>query len=90
MHFGVPVIGSDRDFCRDVCGEAALYPDPLSPASIRDAIVRLRDEAGLRRRLVEAGREQLRRFPRDWEQIAAKVLDLEGIAHQWRERAAAT
>jgi len=89
MHFGVPVIGSDRDFCRDVCGEAALYPDPLSPASIRDAIVRLRDEAGLRRRLVEAGREQLRRFPRDWEQIAAKVLDLEGIAHQRRESAAA-
>jgi glycosyltransferase involved in cell wall biosynthesis len=35
-----PLFASDRGFVRDVCGEYALYVDPLDPEDIADAIQR--------------------------------------------------
>jgi glycosyltransferase involved in cell wall biosynthesis len=81
MHFGVPILTSDLDFARDVCGDAAVYFDPWRPESIRDAILRLRNEAGLPERLVAAGRQRLSQLPRSWDSIAENVLTrLAGIA----------
>ncbi len=37
----VPVLTSDRGFARFICGDAAVYFDPLDPESIVDAISRL-------------------------------------------------
>ena len=43
MQFGVPILTSNLDFAREVCGDLAFYFDPRSMDSIRQAILRLRD-----------------------------------------------
>ena len=51
-----------RGGLREVAGDAAVYVDPDSPASIADAILRLAKDASLREALGAAGRERARRF----------------------------
>jgi glycosyltransferase involved in cell wall biosynthesis len=65
MHFGVPLVTSDRDFARDVCGDAALYAEPTDPEALATQIVRALDDAELRRTLRAAGFARLPAFP-DW------------------------
>ena len=65
FHFGVPLVTSDRDFARDVCGDAAVYADPLDPEALADAVLRVLDDEGLRRRLRAEGRRRLAALP-DW------------------------
>ncbi len=74
MQFRRPILTSDLDFARDVCGPAARYFDPRDPASIRDAIVQLRDSPTLRDTLVKAGEERIRLFFRDWDSIVSDAM----------------
>jgi glycosyltransferase involved in cell wall biosynthesis len=46
MHLGTPILTSDLDFAREVCGEAAVYFSPWDPDAMATAIERLRDEPG--------------------------------------------
>jgi glycosyltransferase involved in cell wall biosynthesis len=74
MHFGLPILTSDLDFAREVCGDAALYFDPWKPESIRDSILSLRNDPQLRGRLVEKGRLRLAEgFGKTWEDIAGEL-----------------
>lgn len=76
MHFGLPILTSDLDFAREVCGDAALYFDPWSAESIKDTIVRVRDDSELAKALVAKGRKRLATgFRRTWEDIAQVMLD---------------
>jgi UDP-glucose:(glucosyl)LPS alpha-1,2-glucosyltransferase len=59
---GAALITSGRGGLREVAGDAAVYVDPDSPASIADAILRLAKDASLREALGAAGRERARRF----------------------------
>jgi glycosyltransferase involved in cell wall biosynthesis len=81
MHCGLPIMTSDLDFARDVCGEAALYFDPWSPSSVAEAIMRLRADSKLRSELAEAGRRQLADIHnQSWDDIAEVVIsDLRSI-----------
>ncbi len=74
MHFGVPVLTSDLDFARFVCGDAAIYFDPWDPESIKDAILRLRTDSDLGRELVARGHERLRAEFKSWDEIAADAI----------------
>jgi len=81
MQFERPILTSDLDFARDVCGPAARYFDPLDPRSIRDAILELKSSATLREQLVAAGRTRMRSFFRDWDSIVADAMvEIEGLA----------
>ncbi len=81
MHYGAPILTSDLDFAREVCGEAALYFDPWNPASIRDTIIRLRDEPGLSGNLSRLGREQAAGRFIGWDEVTAIFLSgLRGLA----------
>lgn len=59
MRYDRPILTSDRDFSRAVCGDAASYFDPCDPVAIADAIVRLIDDGDLRADLVERGNRKL-------------------------------
>ena len=59
---GAALITSGRGGLREVAGDAAVYVDPDSPASIADAILRLAKDAALREALGAAGRERARQF----------------------------
>jgi glycosyltransferase involved in cell wall biosynthesis len=73
MACGCPVIVSGKASLPEVCGEAAMYVDPLSVPSIAGAISSMLTDAALREDLVAKGYENVRRF--DWETSASRVLE---------------
>src|SRR5262249_38285077 len=79
MHFGRPILASDLDFAHEVCGEGALYFDPWSVASLRDAIVRMRDDQSLRDDLVRRGAARLSTVFRSWPDVVSAALDRLGV-----------
>lgn len=74
MACGCPVITSCAASLPEVCGEAALYFDPLEPAQIAAAIKRLVQNQGLRQELVERGIERARAF--SWKDSAALTSEV--------------
>lgn len=52
-----PLIASDRDFVREVCGDAAIYCDPYDPVPWADAIQAIRNDPTIRETLVKKGRK---------------------------------
>jgi len=74
---GRPVVTSDRLSMPEVAGGAALLVDPLDVSAIREAVVRVFWDRVLRRDLVEAGFENVKRFE------AARVA--EAYAQIYRE-----
>jgi len=68
MACGVPVIASWTSSLPEVAGDAALFIDPASPATIAAAIVRLAGDPALAAALAAAGRARAARFC--WEDAA--------------------
>ena len=60
---GLPLIVSDRDFARAICGTSALYVDPHDPQSVFAALLQLHADTALRRRLVAEGMRRLAELP---------------------------
>lgn len=67
-----PVLTSNSSSLPEVAGEAALLVDPENVEEIAAGIERLAQDEALRRRLVEAGRENVRRF--SWQKAAQAAL----------------
>lgn len=79
MARGVPVIVADRTSLPEVVGGAALLVDPDSPESIAEALVRVATDAGLRSRLVEAGKARAEEL--SWDRAAQAFVEvLERVA----------
>ena len=80
MHFGLPILTSDRDFARHLCQDAALYFDPLDADSLAKAMARLMEDQDLSWRLAENGRRVLAQVP-TWDEIASRYVEvLERVA----------
>jgi glycosyltransferase involved in cell wall biosynthesis len=75
MHFGVPIITSDRDFARGVCGDAALYFDPLDSRSLKDTILRVKDNPTLTQNLLANAKKQLKLQSLSWNEIAGNTVE---------------
>jgi len=69
FRFGCPVVTSDLDFARVVCGDAALYFDPRSVKSAKNSIVRLRNSTSLQKELSTLGRNRLGEFESSWDKL---------------------
>ncbi|MEZ9305127.1 glycosyltransferase [Vibrio breoganii] len=54
---------SDYDFAKDVCGDSAIYFDPLSPDDIANKLLRVIKEESLRHKLTLKGARRLSKFP---------------------------
>lgn len=72
-HFGLPIVTSELDFARDLCGDAALYARPDAPDLLADALVRALDDAPTRDALTAEGRARLARLP-SWDERFARYL----------------
>ena len=59
--FRRPLVTSDMDFARDLCGSAALYVSPCDADAIAAALIDLATLPRLRAKLVEEGTRQLAR-----------------------------
>jgi glycosyltransferase involved in cell wall biosynthesis len=58
-----PLIVSDRDFARNICGDSALYVDPYNPKDVVMAILKLRKNYDLRKKMTDCGKEKLQELP---------------------------
>jgi glycosyltransferase involved in cell wall biosynthesis len=74
MALGCPVIASSAPCLPEVCGAAALYADPDDVGAWVDAIRRVKDDAKLRRRMIEDGYARALSFT--WCRIAETYLKL--------------
>lgn len=71
MACGTPVVVSNAASLPEVCGNAAVYVEPLAIDSIATGIERIIDDNTLRHTLIAAGIKQASRFT--WENTAANV-----------------
>ena len=62
MKMKKPIITSELGFARTICGDAALYFDPLNPKEIADTIIKLMDDETLGEKLVLNGSKRLLSF----------------------------
>ena len=60
---GRPVVASDLDFAREVCGEAASYFDPISSEAAASALYRAATELNIRKDLIKRGLDRWAGFP---------------------------
>jgi glycosyltransferase involved in cell wall biosynthesis len=73
-HYGRPVICSDIRGVREQIGDAGLLVDPLSPASLAQAMLNVWQEGSFRERLIAAGRQRLASFT--WSSFSSGVGDI--------------
>jgi len=83
MAAGVPVLAARAGAMPEVCGDAALYCDPLSEDDIAQSLLRLACEPALRATLAAAGIERSRAF--SWDACAATTA--QGLTQALRELA---
>jgi glycosyltransferase involved in cell wall biosynthesis len=76
MARGVPAIASNVSSLPEVTGGAAIGVDPASPDAIASAIEAISTDAGLARRLADAGRARAERFT--WDETARLTLEVYG------------
>jgi glycosyltransferase involved in cell wall biosynthesis len=76
MACGCPVICSNRASMPEVCGDAALYFDPLNEADIHHSITMLLENSSLQDSLREKGFERVKRFT--WKNSAESLLEILG------------
>jgi len=71
MKCDIPVIASKVTSLPEIAGDAAIFASPESPGSIRDSMIRIVKEKGLRQELVAKGR--IRREQFSWDHTATKL-----------------
>ena len=74
MALGVPIITSDRDFAHAICGDAAVYVDPTSPAEIAAAINDLARKPERREQLIARGKTRIANLGTTWDDCATTLL----------------
>ncbi|UPT67475.1 MAG: glycosyltransferase family 4 protein [Sphingobacteriales bacterium JAD_PAG50586_3] len=73
MNADVPVITSNITSMPEVGGNAVLLADPFNPESIKDQMVRIASDEGLRIGLIEKGRQRRQDF--SWNRTAGLLWD---------------
>jgi glycosyltransferase involved in cell wall biosynthesis len=72
MFLGLPIICPNLPYAKNLCGNQAIYFDPNSSESLRTAILHL--SKLLSDNWVPDWSEQLKGFPKTWEDFASKIL----------------
>ncbi len=74
MFVGIPVVCPDLPYARALCGDGAIYFDPRSVHSLKDALETLRQRLG--QGWWPDWTTALAKFPPDWDAVATAMLDL--------------
>ncbi|MGE4280659.1 MAG: glycosyltransferase family 4 protein [Magnetospirillum sp.] len=75
MSSGIPVLVADTPVNREVCGDAALYFDPLSLSSLLECLHRLDSQPELRAQMVIRGRQRVLNSY-TWDQHVDRLLEI--------------
>ncbi len=83
MHFGLPIITSDLDFAHYVCDKAAIYFNPWDANDAVEKILEIKNNAKLREHLIVNGRERIKMFFKNWDEIARETItELEKLSKE--------
>lgn len=72
MASGTPVVATDLDVCREVCGPAAVYSRAGDARDLASAMIRIVTDRDGRERLREAGRQRAALY--SWERCARETV----------------
>jgi glycosyltransferase involved in cell wall biosynthesis len=72
MQCGCPVVASDATSIPEVAGDAAVLVNALDSKALADAICRVITDMELRKKLVDSGFEQVKKF--SWDRCADTML----------------
>lgn len=75
MRMKIPIITTDLAFARGLCGNAAKYYNPLSAEEAADLIYELANDKSEVEKLINYGKEQLKRFD-NYEERTCKLIHL--------------
>ena len=82
MRMKVPIVTTDLEFARGLCGEAACYYSAIDPVAAAEAIHKVATDKKYARQLIENGQKQLLKYD-NYEQRTKKLIDiLEEISKQ--------
>lgn len=79
MEHGLPILASDFDYARELCGEAAGFFNPHSTESVANAIVRLCQDAAYRAELSRRSAERFQSHVNTWGEVLEEVIRIEGL-----------
>jgi len=71
MYSEIPILTSNITSLPEIAGDAAIYAEPDSPGSIRDGMVRIVKEKGLREELIQRGKERRKLY--SWDNTAEEL-----------------
>lgn len=74
QNYDLPVASSNYSCLPEILGESAVYFDPEDPASIASAVRSILIDNELEKKLISAGRENLKRY--SWKKMAKEILAL--------------
>lgn len=75
MRMKKPIVTTNLDFARGLCGDAALYYDPLNPVSAAETISRLLENPSIAASLIANGEKQMQNFD-TYKERAEKLISL--------------
>lgn len=75
MRMEVPIVTTDLEFARDLCGEAACYYSAVDAQAAACAIFRVAKDKAYAQQLIIAGKEQLKQFD-NYHQRAEKLIKI--------------
>ena len=72
-----PILTSNYSFAKEICGNAALYFDPLNPKDIAEKIIRLVNDKKFKLQLIKNGKIRINHFEtsRSRAEKYLKILD---------------
>ncbi|MEE8057524.1 MAG: glycosyltransferase [Pseudomonadales bacterium] len=73
MMSGCPIVTTDLNFAKDICGDAASYYSPLDAKAAAKAIASLVNDSGAFNALVDKGRKRVAEFPSQAAKYSAYV-----------------
>ncbi len=74
MTHGAPAVCSSASCIPEVCGDAAIYFDPHSPADMAEKIEFILADNNLREQQIKKGYEQIKKY--SWERMAQETLSV--------------
>lgn len=75
MYFGKPILTSELDFAKDICGDAAMYFDPLDPNTAIEQLKFLDSNQYKKENMETAAAQNLKRIP-TWAQTISRFENI--------------
>ncbi|MGI9360321.1 MAG: glycosyltransferase [Parasphingorhabdus sp.] len=72
MTVGLPILCADKPYARSICADQAIYFDPKSTVSLRNAISQLKEK--LANGYWPNWSDRIGLFPRTWDEVAVSML----------------